>query len=282
MRFNQVRFEAARRVLQLCAPIHNSGMFSEEFQVFETLSSTNQVAWDLVGRGALAGTAILALEQTAGRGQWGREWQSSPGGLYLSVILTPDLAVEASAQLTLCTVLGIAIALRTIPGQLSGVTAALPVQIKWLNDLVLLKRKVGGILTETRIQQGRIHTAVVGIGLNWTNSVPESGINLRSVLEAQSLPLIESLEMLAAITLQGVLLGYQRWQQEGISSLLPDYFTLLVHRDRPIQIYGRWGTIVGITPLGELRVHLSSPQQASLSESEVLIKPGTISLGYDF
>lgn len=285
MKFDQQRFDAAWQVLRLCNPTNVPERLS--LHLFETLASTNQTAWELFDRSASDGTVVLALEQTAGRGQWGRQWISSVGGLYLSVLLTPNLAVENSAQLTLCTAWGIAIALRDLPGRLSGVNQPLPIQIKWLNDLLLQGRKLGGILTETRIQQERITKAVVGVGINWANSVPHSGIALGSFLEAQPMPLIESLEMLAAITVHGLLWGYQRWQEGEIEQLLQNYFELLAHRKRPLLVDGRSGTIVGITPTGELRVRLQSVEpgsdqglQPALCE-EVLLKPSTISLGYD-
>lgn len=287
VRFDRARFEAAWQVLRLCNPVAIPELPPGGVHLFETLASTNQTAWELFNQSASQGTVVLALEQTAGRGQWGRQWVSSTGGLYLSVLLTPNLAIEHCAQLTLCTAWGIAIALRELPGRLSGVSQLLPIQIKWLNDLVLQGRKLGGILTETRIQQGRITKAVVGVGINWTNPVPEPGIRLRSFLETQPTPLIESLEMLAAITLHGLLWGYQRWQQGELDSILQDYFALLMHRDRPLLIDGRTGTIVGIAPTGDLRVRLQSAEsgsaqgvQSTLCE-EVLLKPSTISLGYD-
>jgi len=62
--------------------------------------------------------------------------------------------------------------------------------------------KLGGILTETKVQQGRITKAVVGVGINWANPVPETGINLLSFQANQPAP-IASLEMLAAVTLLG-------------------------------------------------------------------------------
>ncbi len=102
---------------------------------------------------------------------------------------------------------------------------SLPIQLKWPNDLLLHGRKLGGILTETRLRQGQITTAVIGVGLNWTNPVPETGINLKSVLADQSAPAIHSLEMLAAIALQGLESGYQQWQSG--KNLLPDYLKLL-------------------------------------------------------
>lgn len=286
--FSQERFVAAYQVVQLSMVANTATMPTEllDLHVFEVVSSTNEVVWELLEQGSGEGTIAIARSQTAGRGQWGRQWCSEPGGLYLSVALMPDLSVSEAAQLTLCTAWGIATALRTVPGKLSGVAAQIPVQLKWLNDLVLQRRKLGGILTETRVFQGRIHQAVVGVGINWTNAVPETGINLQSFLENTSVPLIESLEMLAAIVLYGLLSGYQFRQQQGIEAILPCYLDLLAHRDQPVPIQGSLGTIVGVTAQGELRLSLKSPQNSSaaaisdFSASEVLIQPGTISLGY--
>ncbi|MGI0487321.1 biotin--[acetyl-CoA-carboxylase] ligase [Pantanalinema rosaneae CENA516] len=282
--FNQERFQAAYQIVQACAgqPL----VAQPTLYVFSTLPSTNQMAWELLEQGAAIATTVIALEQTAGRGQWGRQWTSAPGGLYLSMILSPDVPAPQAAQLTLCTAWGIAATLRALPAKLSGTTDAIAIGLKWLNDLVLQGRKLGGILTETRLQQGRITKAVVGVGINWTNPVPETGINLQSVLANSPIPLIESLELLAALTAYGVLSGYERWQQQGIDAILPEYFELLAHRDRPIVMNGQSGKIVGVTATGELRVQLPATATANstsphiASNLEVLLKPSTISLGY--
>lgn len=279
--FNPERFKAAYKIVLACDSHTAVKLPAVSLHLFDVLTSTNQTAWELCDRGADAGTVVIALQQTAGKGQWGRQWSSPAGGLYLSVLLAPNLAIEHSAQLTLCSAWGIARTLRKIPGKLSGVSDQIPVQVKWLNDLVLQGRKLGGILTETRIRQGQISRAVVGVGINWANSVPETGVNLKSFLKQQEIPLIESLEMLAALTIYGVLFGYESWQQKGMEALLPSYLELLAFRDRPLVIDGRAGTIVGVTPQGELRVCLSTADTDSPQNVEVLLKPGTISLGYE-
>lgn len=245
------------------------------FHIFETLPSTNQTLWELLDRGATPGTVVIALQQTAGRGQWGRQWQSSTGGLYLSIALAPDLVATNSAHLTLCSAWGIATALRS---------HGIPALIKWPNDLILCKRKLGGILTETRVQQGRITKAVVGVGINWANPVPETGINLESFLEQQPIEanalhawFANALERLAAITLQGILSGYRHVSPEGIDALLPAYVELLSCRGRSVIVDGRSGVIVGVASTGELQVRLNS----SAAAEEICLKPGTISLGYD-
>lgn len=274
MTFEQQRFELALQQVRQ----HLSTVFQPAYvfhalplslQVFETLASTNQILWELMSQGAIAGTAVLALRQESGRGQWGRQWQSPLGGLYLSVALNPNLPVGNSAQLTLCSAWGIATALRSY---------GVPVQLKWPNDLVMNGRKLGGILTDTRIHRGQVTKAVVGVGINWTNSVPETGINLKTVLAEQVKPAIASLEMLSAIVLQGIASGYTAWQQEGIENLLPSYLSLLTSLGRSVAVDDIQGTIVGVSPQGELQICADSE---GLPSREILLKPGTISLGYD-
>lgn len=238
--------------------------------IFDTLPSTNQTLWDLLNQGATAGTVVIAAQQTAGRGQWGRQWQSTLGGLYLSVAFTPYLQVSNSAQLTLCSAWGIARALRVYD---------IPVFLKWPNDLLLEGRKLGGILTETRVQQEQITKAIVGVGINWSNDVPETGITLQSFCEEQLSLSITSLEMLAAIVLQGLHFGYQRWSEQGLESLLSSYLELLDSLGSHIIVDGNPGVITGVTPTGELRVCLNSLNSTEIL-SEICLKPGTISLGY--
>jgi BirA family biotin operon repressor/biotin-[acetyl-CoA-carboxylase] ligase len=260
-----------------------------EVKIFETLPSTNQTLWQLLDQGATT-EIVIAEQQTAGRGQWGRQWQSSLGGLYLSAAFFPNIPAANSTPLTLCSAWGIATALRVY---------GIPAFLKWPNDLLLDGRKLGGILTETRIASGQITKAVIGIGINWDNPVPETGINLKSWLELNSLsgdrdeetkrknspslhlplspsPPITSLETLAAITLQGLLFGYQRWSEAGIEALLPSYLELLSHQGCPVVVNGQSGVVVGVTSTGELQVRLNS----ATTPSEICLKPGTISLGY--
>lgn len=264
--------------------------------LFDQLPSTNQTLWELLTQGATSGTVVIAAQQTAGRGQWGRQWQSTLGGLYLSLALTPNIPACNSTQLTLCSAWGIAIALRAYN---------IPVFLKWPNDLLLLGRKLGGILTETRVQQRLIKKAVVGVGINWRNAVPESGINLQSFYEQELNPAVTGLEMLAAIVIQGLNLGYKRWSKAGVQALLPSYLELLDSLGRHVIVDGTPGIVTGVTPTGELRVRLNSIQAHTSTDGskiatansdeanspdeqatsmprarEICLKPGTINLGY--
>ena len=233
-----------------------------KLHLFDTLPSTNQKLWQLVDQGADETTVVIASKQSAGKGQWGRNWQSEPGGLYFSLFLKPQIQVSDCLLLTLCSAWGIASKLRCYK---------IPVLIKWFNDLLLCERKLGGILTETRLQKGAITQAVIGVGINWSNRVPKTAINL------QYFEQINSLGMLAAIVYTGVLSGYQHYLNEGIEKLLPSYLELLHSKGRSVLVDGYPGTIIGIAANGKLRIRLS----ASGATTEVLRAPGTITVGYD-
>lgn len=243
------------------------------FHLFETIPSTNQALWQLIAEGAEPGTVVIATQQTSGRGQWGRQWSSPPGGLYLSVALAPDLLAAHSYRLTLCSAWGIAMALRD---------RDIPVNLKWPNDLILEGRKLGGILTETKVRQEKITHAVVGVGINWTNWVPATGINLQSFQTNRLSPAIDSLEMLAAVALLGIASGYEMRSPEGIQTLLPSYQQLLTSMGKTISVNGHSGVVVGINPDGELKVKLNTNKDNIHSNNtEILLQPGTISLGYE-
>jgi BirA family biotin operon repressor/biotin-[acetyl-CoA-carboxylase] ligase len=243
-------------------------------RIFETVSSTNQTLWELIALGAKPGTIVIASQQTSGQGQWGRQWISPVGGLYLSMAIAPQLPVENGFGLTLATAWGIASQFRKY---------GIPVGIKWPNDLVLNNRKLGGILTQTKVQTGKITQAVVGVGINWANPVPETGINLASWQAENFFTGIASLEMLAVITVQGIYSGQERFMREGVNDLLPAYLELLTNIGQKLTINNVSGIVTGVTPNGELRVRHQKPTQinSQTTPEEIYLPPGTISLGYN-
>ncbi|HEY9689344.1 MAG TPA: biotin--[acetyl-CoA-carboxylase] ligase [Coleofasciculaceae cyanobacterium] len=242
------------------------GLALPGLHVLDQTASTNQVAWELAKTGAPPGTIVIALQQSAGRGQWGRQWSSPLGGLYLSRYFEPQLGPEDGAQLTLAAAWGLAQTLRD---------RGVPVALKWPNDLVVQGRKWGGLLTETRLAGGAIARAVTGLGLNWSNPVPDTGINALALWADRPDPPIRSLAELAAGAIAGLTRGEHQRQTGGIESFLADYLELLETRGRPVQVGDRTGIAVGITPRGELRVKLSDA-----IATELHLPPGSIRLGY--
>jgi BirA family biotin operon repressor/biotin-[acetyl-CoA-carboxylase] ligase len=145
------------------------GRFGRPLKVLETTASTNSDALDWAHEGAPEGALVVAEHQSAGRGRWGRSWFSEPGtGLLLSVVLRPRLPADRLGLLT--TALGVACteALRE--------TTGLEPSIKWPNDVTIDRRKLAGILVETRVEAGRVDVAVAGIGINFHRFHPPADI----------------------------------------------------------------------------------------------------------
>ena len=235
--------------------------------VFECLTSTNIKAWELIDADIEMPVAAIALQQTAGRGQWGHSWVSDRGGLYLSLALNVNLNLDNNLHLVMATAWGIAKVLRYYQ---------LPVKIKWSNDLILERRKLGGIKIETRNIKNKIFKAVVGVGINWRNYVRDPGINLESYYANRPSVAIDSLEELTAITSYGIILGYQYYLSEGIENLLQEYIAISNSIGKQITIDDYIGEVVGVNKDGKLRVKLISPG----AKTEIAFAPGQISLGY--
>lgn len=132
---------------------------------FASVDSTNEQAKRLLQQaGFHAPALILAETQTAGRGTRGRSWHSPPGGLYLTLIEAPPPMsgnVNSSLPLPLYT-LAAGVACAAVLREETGA----PVRLKAINDLLLDGGKLGGILTEAFIEQGRVRALLTGVGLN--------------------------------------------------------------------------------------------------------------------
>jgi BirA family biotin operon repressor/biotin-[acetyl-CoA-carboxylase] ligase len=154
----------AEEILGRCPP--SPGAPAWEPLLLSETASTNDVAREQAARGAAAGFVVAAAHQTRGRGRLGRRWESTRGaGLYVSILLRPELALRDAGQLTILSSVAMADAVETVAG--------FRPQIKWPNDLVVKGRKLGGLLIETEPAGARINWAVMGIGLN-VNHEPEN------------------------------------------------------------------------------------------------------------
>ena len=242
-------------------------------RVFPCLASTNTKAWELLEHSSSQlPIAVTAIQQTAGKGQWGKTWQSTPGGLYLSVAIAVELALADSFHLVMATAVGITDLLRHY---------GLPVELKWSNDLILAGRKLGGIKLETKTQGTKINYAVVGLGINWSNSTPQVGISLQEYGKDSPLK-INSLEELNAIATVGILQGYQTYSKQGIEPIYQKYQNLLNSIGRQVFFKtdshtANSGIVTGVTRRGKLEITMTSPG----ASSKIYAAPGEISLGYE-
>lgn len=140
---------------------------------YRKIDSTNNRALELAADGYPEGTVVVAETQTAGRGRRGRTWYSPPRhGIYLSVILRPQLPVREIPRVSL--VVGVAVA-ETLETEFQ-----LPACIKWPNDILINNRKVAGILSEVVTSSEGVDYIVTGIGLNINNPLEDFPGDLRT------------------------------------------------------------------------------------------------------
>ena len=110
-------------------------------------------------RGAPAGVVVLAGQQTAGRGQRGRDWLAPAGtSLLMTLIARPDCRVDELPHLP-------AMVGRHLAGAVSRLTG-LDCAVKLPNDLMIENRKVGGVLCQSSIEGQRVRYVLVGVGIN--------------------------------------------------------------------------------------------------------------------
>jgi len=136
--------------------------------VVDSLPSTNQYARALANDGAPDWTVVVANTQTRGCGRRGRVFFSPPDtGVYLSVVLRPDIPYEQSVLFTVAAAVCVCETIEVLTG--------LEPRIKWVNDILLDGKKVCGILTEavTGFEDGGVGHLALGVGVNFLP--PRSG-----------------------------------------------------------------------------------------------------------
>lgn len=133
-----------------------------DLTVLSTAPSTNALVREKANQGCPEGCVIVACEQTAGRGRYGRQFFSpADTGVYLSLLLRPTAySPQQATCLTAAAAAAMCQAIEAVTGQQPG--------IKWVNDIFLHGKKVCGILTEAAVglETGALDYMVLGAGVN--------------------------------------------------------------------------------------------------------------------
>lgn len=164
-------------------------IFAGKLHFLPVTGSTNTDAMAAARAGAAHGAVYFADEQTAGRGRGGHSWRSAAGvGLYVSVVLRPQLPLARFALLPLAAGLAAAEAV--------AATAGVAIDLRWPNDLLIGPRKAGGILVEA----AGTAFAVVGIGINVHQRDFEPGLNTQATsLDLEAGRRVERQALIAAL-----------------------------------------------------------------------------------
>ncbi len=128
--------------------------------VLKTVDSTNKYLKQKAISGEEEGSFVIAEAQTNGRGRFDRKFHSPEGGgIYMSVLLKPELSAEDAVLITAAAAVAVSEACEALSGRKA--------MIKWVNDIYIDRKKVCGILTEGSIKpDGCFAWAVLGIGIN--------------------------------------------------------------------------------------------------------------------
>lgn len=136
-----------------------AGRFGKRIFYLPEIDSTNVFAYKRAQEGGAEGEIVIAETQTHGKGRLGRQWLSPPYmNLYMSVILRPTLAPVDTPQITLASAVALAETVESF--------ASLRPEIKWPNDILVERKKLAGILTESCCDRSRVLFVIVGIGVN--------------------------------------------------------------------------------------------------------------------
>lgn len=163
-----------------------SKVIGQSIHYYESIDSTQQVAKQLSLSHAKEGTVVIAEEQTKGRGRLSREWHSPlNSGIWLSLIVRPNIPIMNTPQLTLLTAVAVVQAIRKV--------VHVSAYIKWPNDILIHGKKIAGILTELQAEADKVEAVIIGIGINCNQSKDDFPDELKEI--ATSLK-IESGEMI--------------------------------------------------------------------------------------
>lgn len=166
--------------------LHTYGkQLPENFQLFfyPSIDSTNLEAERLFSNGTPPPFAVFSHKQTAGKGRLGRKWHSEENqNLYCSIMFSPNTQPEKLQSFTLWAGIEVCRSIKTL-------IPTLDLKIKWPNDLYCNGKKVSGILTEARIDSDRMHTIILGLGLNINSTAktfPEEIKSIATSLRAET------------------------------------------------------------------------------------------------
>lgn len=252
-----------------------TAVFGHRVFYYPSIGSTNDRALDLASAGEPEGAIVLAEEQTGGRGRRARAWDSRPAvGIYVSMILRPNVVAPRAPLFTFAAAVSVATALRD--------AAHVAASIKWPNDVLAGRRKIAGILGETRGSDPLIRDMVLGIGVNVNHQagdLPASIADRATSVRLETGADADRAALLAAI-LEGFERRYARLVEGSAADLLREWETLsALPRGRVVAVEGpagrRLGRVAGVDEEGALLIETADGRPERVPFGEVVeVPPG--------
>jgi BirA family biotin operon repressor/biotin-[acetyl-CoA-carboxylase] ligase len=261
---------------ELLQPGLDTLWLAREIVCLASTDSTMRVAGELAARGAAHGAAVIAEEQTAGRGRLGRAFHSPPGAnLYVSILLRATPPGMLAPTLVLAA--GVAVA-ETVASFLG---APARVDLKWPNDVRIDRRKTSGILVELASEAARPIWAVLGIGVNLNvdpATFPAEFRERATSLAAGGGRPVDRVAFTQRLfgTLERVL---DLHASQGFAGVRPRFEAWFRMGGQPVRVLEPAGgtlegTVVGVDPDGALRLRLAGGREQRVLAGEVTLLPG--------
>lgn len=221
------------------------------FNILDSVDSTNNYAMGKLHEGlATHGMAWFAREQTAGKGQRGKQWESEPGdNILLSIICKPAKAFISNPFFLS------ALVANTCADFLQKITGE-DFYIKWPNDLFWRDRKTGGILIENKYQGENWNWAVIGIGINVNQTMFAADLKKPvSIKEVSGKDQFDP-QRLASELHEYILENINNISDTHFPAVLEKYNTLLYKRSKQVKLRKDNAvfttTITGVNAYGQL------------------------------
>lgn len=244
----------------------------QSVECLDSVDSTNNRLRELALAGAPNGQVVLANRQTQGRGRRGRAFASpQDNGIYLSILFYPDSLPTDVAEITAWT----AVATNNAIAEICGVRTG----IKWVNDLVLNRKKLCGILTEMSVESesGYIQYIIIGIGINVNEQAEDFPEEVRHIATSLAMETgkAHSRARLAAALIRELDKMGQAWP-EGKQAYLEAYRRDNITTGKEITVVrGAEEAPAFAVAIGDdfsLRVRYADGRSEALSSGEISIK----------
>ena len=241
--------------------------FGRKIVPLERVDSTNNYLRHLANSGAPHGSAVIAKEQTQGKGRRGKKWLSAENeGLWMSVLLMPKVEPKDASKITLIAGLSVCQALKELSFDAS---------IKWPNDIIIDNKKVCGILTEMNAKAEKVEFVIVGIGVNVNNESFSEELKDIAISLKMANKIGEKRSTVAYKILNNFEKNYLIFEEKGFLGLKQKYEENCITLNKEVEVISKnsfYGQAIGIDEDGELVVKKPDGTIETVFSNEVSVR----------
>ena len=256
---------------QILSALSPAYPWAQHLHWFDSIGSTNDEARILAQKGAPHGTVLIAGHQSGGKGRMGRSFHSPAGvGIYMTMILRPNCLPGQLMHLTCATAVAMCDAIEQATGLRPG--------IKWTNDLVCGKRKLGGILTALGLTpKGMTDYCIIGIGINCCQITEDFPEDIRDM--AGSLAMVTGMPIDRASVAAAMMEALHRMDKTlltGVDPMLDRYRQDCITLGQDVVLIRgdekRYGHALTVDDAGALVVRFADGSVEAVNSGEISVR----------